>query len=380
MSPAHILVVADTPEAGEYLVDYLLPSAGYQVTVGDDFTPPPAVDLVLVDINRARFSPFAGLKAQRRLGCAAPALLVATRVTEQMATELFSLDVRGFVPKPTDDSQLLQEIQSVLARVAQEGDQMRLNQELKRMRDTVARRLNELGTLSRIGRAIAALTDIDTMLSYIAEAGAYLTHADESAIFLVDPASGGLNLRAEKGLGQQRPEAIRVPSDDSTAVTVLHTGQPIIRGSGASPEELKVKTGFLVNALINVPISIGDQIIGVLAVYNHGVQQFTQSDQAALSMLADYAAIVLDKAQTVEAMGLRMEALESALRETASLALTVREPAEALESQTYLLLEQRLGPLTPEQHDSLSRIRLVVDRLREIVDYAQSLGSEAGGG
>jgi two-component system NtrC family sensor kinase len=378
MSPAHILVAADTPEAGEYLVDYLLPSAGYQVAVADDFTPPPAVDLVLVDINRVRFSPFAGLKAQRRLGCTAPALLVATRVTEQMAMELFSLDVRGFVPKPTDDTQLLREIQSVLARAAQEGDQVRLNQELQHLRDTVARRLNELGTLSRIGRAIAALTNMDTMLSYIAEAGAYLSHADESAIFLVDPASGELQLRAEKGLGRRRAEAIRVPSTDSTAVAVLHTGQPIIRGSGATPEELKVKTGFLVKALINVPIAIGDQIIGVLAAYNHGVQQFNQSDQAALSMLADYAAIVLDKAQTMDAVMARVEALESALRETASLALAVRDPAEALESQAYLLFEGRLGPLTPEQQDAVSRIRLAVERLKEIAEYAQSLGSEAG--
>lgn len=377
MTPAHILIVADTPEAGEYLTDYLLPSAGYNVTVADDFTPPPLADLVLVDVNRVRFSPLAGLKTQRRLGCTAPALLVATRVTEQMATELFSLDVRGFVPKPTDDSQLLQEIQFVLERAAQEGDQVRLNQELKRLRDTIAQRLTELGTLSRIGRAIATLIEMDTMLSYIAEAGAYLTHADESAIFLVDPASNELQLRAEKGLGQKRAEAIRVPSDDSTAVAVLNSGQPIVRGNDAAPEDLKVKTGFLVSALINVPIAIGDQTIGVLAVYNHGAQPFNQSDQAALSMLADYAAIVLDKAQIMEMMTMRISALEAALRETASLAASANDPAEALESQTQLLLEHRLGPLTSEQEDSINRIRLTVDRLREIAEYAQSLGAEA---
>jgi len=378
MSPAHILVVADTPEGGEYLMTYLLPNAGYQVTAADEFTTPPAVDLILVDVNRARFSPFAGLKAQRRMGCTAPALLVAARVTEQMATELFSLDIRGFVPKPTDDAQLLQEIQFVLERASQEGNQVQLNQELKRLRDTVSQRLTELGTLSRIGRAIATLTDMDTMLSYIAEAAAYLTHADESAIFLVEPSTGELHLRAEKGLGQKRAEAIRTPSTDSTAVAVLRTGEPILRGGDAAPEDLKVKTGFLVKALINVPIAIGDQVIGVLAVYNHGIQPFTQSDQAALSMLADYAAIVLDKAQCLGEASARMGMLEQALRETASLAMGIREPAEAQESQLQLLLDQRLGPLTPEQADSIRRIQMAVGRLMEIADLAQSLGSEAG--
>jgi hypothetical protein len=95
-------------------------------------------------------------------------------------------------------------------------------------------------------------------------------------------------------------------------------------------------------------------------------------------MLADYAAIVLDKAQAVGESMAHMEALENALREVSSLAMSVREPAEALESQAQLLLEHRLGPLTPEQEESINRIRLAVGHLSEIADYAQDLSAEAG--
>lgn len=377
MSGEHILVVADTQEAGQYLTDYLLPGAGYQATLSQDFAPPPACNLVLVDISRLRFSPFAGLKAQRRMGCEEPALLIASRVTDQMARDIFALNVRAYVSKPFDEQQLLQEIQGLLERTSQESGQARMGQEIRRMRDILAHRLNELGTLSRIGRALASLTDVDTMLSYIVEAGVYLTRADEGAIFLADETTGQLQLRAEKGLEQRRAEAIRVPSSDSTAATVFQTGQPIIRGSDASPEERKVKTGFLVKALVNVPVTIGDQTIGVLAVYNHGVQQFTQSDQAVLSALADYAAIALDKAYTVNWLGSKVQALQQALKETAELALSVRDPVDAVEAQTYLLLEHRLGPLTPEQQDSVHRIRLATGRLKEIADWSQELGMEA---
>src|SRR5512146_440522 len=76
MANAQILVVADTPEFSSALIDHLLPAAGYKAVKADDFTPPPAADAILVDVSQLRSaSPFGGLKAQRRMGCEAPAIL-----------------------------------------------------------------------------------------------------------------------------------------------------------------------------------------------------------------------------------------------------------------------------------------------------------------
>src|SRR6185436_17206398 len=101
MAAPHILVAADTAEASDQLISGLLPKAGYQITKADEFNAPPdGVDIILVDVSMLRSaSPFATLKAQRRLGCEAPAILFVPRVTEQIATELFPLGVRELVLK-----------------------------------------------------------------------------------------------------------------------------------------------------------------------------------------------------------------------------------------------------------------------------------------
>src|SRR5262245_17652696 len=104
MATPHILVAADTAEVSDQLISSLLPKAGYQVTKADEFNAPPACDVILVDVSMLRSaSPFATLKAQRRLGSEAPAILFVPRVTEQMATELFPLGIRELVLKPVED-------------------------------------------------------------------------------------------------------------------------------------------------------------------------------------------------------------------------------------------------------------------------------------
>jgi len=105
MNDAHVLVLADSTGVTDYLVDVLLPQAGYTAIRADDFTPPPPCDVILVDISLLRStSPFAGLKTQRRMGCEAPAILCVPRLTEQMAAEVFPLGIRELVLKPVEDA------------------------------------------------------------------------------------------------------------------------------------------------------------------------------------------------------------------------------------------------------------------------------------
>ena len=60
---------------------------------------------------------------------------------------------------------------------------------------------------------------------------------------------------------------------------------------------LKVKTGFLVRALLQVPLMVGDQVVGVLAVDNQQSDRvFSENDQYLLATLADYAAIAIENA------------------------------------------------------------------------------------
>ena len=91
-------------------------NAGYQAHLADRTTSPPSVDAVLVDVTSLLAAPLAGLRAQRRMNCQAPALLVAARMTESIAADMLPLGVRGFVMKPADDAGLLAALNELLAK------------------------------------------------------------------------------------------------------------------------------------------------------------------------------------------------------------------------------------------------------------------------
>ncbi len=374
MSGLQVLLVTDAPEMAADLAR-LIDAAGGTPIAAQESAPPPPCDIVVIDLTRTRFSPFAGLQAQRRMGCNAPAILFAPRLTDQMATELFDLNIRDFVLRPVEDEEAIRRISSFAQGIQQERQHVASSQSLQQAEMLLSRRIEELAALSRIGRAIASLSDVDQILSHIVDAGVYLAHAEEGAMFLVDKASGQLLLRAEKGLGARQAEAIRRPSTDSDAMEVLRTGKPILR-SGDS--EHKVKTGFLVRSLVNVPVIIGQQVVGVLAVYHHGARSFEAGDQAILSNLADYAAIALERLRLLDSARAELDQALKASREVGRHAATLTAPIEGMESLINTLLDGSLGPLNEAQRTTISRIRQAAERLkeiRELIDHALAADS-----
>ncbi len=374
MANAHILVVADTAEAADLLVTKVLPQAGYQATKADDFNAPPPCDVVLVDISLLRStSPFAVLKAQRRMGCEAPGILFVPRVTEQMAAEIFPLGIRDLVLKPTEEGTRLSKLAEFVARIQAERDQASVQQNLAKAQADLARRLEEMSTLSRIGRAIGSLAEIDTMLSHIVEAAVFLTRADEGAVFLVDKHNGALVLRAEQGMGTQRAAALQQPSRDSDAMTVLQSGKPVMKGGET---EHKVKTGYLARALINVPIVADQTVTGVLAVYSLGKHNFEASDQAVLTSLADYAAIALDKANALARLKDQIDVATKAAQTVMTHAETLFDPVDGIEAQVDTLLSGGFDPLTEKQRSAVSRIKQATGRLKDVIGLIRQTMAE----
>jgi len=89
-----------------------------------------------------------------------------------------------------------------------------------------------------------------------------------------------------------------MPIEDTLAGQVVRTGKPIRLDKASAGAALKVKTGFLVRAILQVPLTVGNTVIGVLAVDNQQAERtFSENDQYLLSALADYAAIAIDNAR-----------------------------------------------------------------------------------
>src|SRR4029077_21276087 len=103
---------------------------------------------------------------------------------------------------------------------------------------------------------------------------------------------------AARNLGEQRAQRMRMPIEDTLAGQVVRTGKPIRLEKASAGAAPKVKTGFLVRAILQVPLTVGNTVIGVLAVDNQQAERtFSENDQYLLSALADYAAIAIDNAR-----------------------------------------------------------------------------------
>ena len=132
----------------------------------------------------------------------------------------------------------------------------------------------------------------------MSEAAKNLTDAEEGMILLPDDDGTGLLLRARVGIDIETARNFRVKTNDTIAGTVFKSGHPSSRGEQGLQ---KVKTEYLVKALLYVPILLKGEPIGVLGVNNRTKDTlFDKHHEELLSNLASYAAIAIENARIHE--------------------------------------------------------------------------------
>jgi CheY-like chemotaxis protein len=172
-------------------------------------------------------------------------------------------------------------------------------------------RVQELRTLQQIGRSVASLTDLDTILARITEAAVFLLRAEEASIMLREPNSDALYLRAQKGLGEKQARGFNLRVEDTLIGSVVRTGKPVRMARDANTNvRLKVVTGYMVNALLYVPLTLRGEVIGVLGAANQtAAKAFGSHDESLMEALADYAALAIEVARQHTAIQLIVEEL-----------------------------------------------------------------------
>ncbi len=292
-----ILIIDDSVQICSLLADYVLPELGYRPIVANTGRQglhrlrQSLPDLILLDLQLPDISGLDLLRLIAQDGNDVPVILMTAHGSESIAVEAFRLGARNYLIKPFSDV----EAKAVIDQALRER---RLRREKERLTHSLQQRVQELTVLYRIGKSVTTLMDQEELLERIVEAGVYITRAEEGFLLLRDSHTDELYLRAAKNLGEQRAQSLRMPIDDTLAGQVVRTGRPIRLDKGRVGVHLKVKTGFLVRAIIQVPLIVGQQVIGVLAVDNQQSDRvFTENDQALLSALADYAAIAIENAR-----------------------------------------------------------------------------------
>lgn len=157
-----------------------------------------------------------------------------------------------------------------------------------------------LVSLVKISRSITALTDIDELLTVIAEETKNAIQADRCTVFLWDKDSD--ELWSKVALGLDSSQEIRFPADKGLAGYVVKTGESLnIVDAYNDPRfnpEVDTKTGYKTKTILCMPIMNNNrEIIGAFQVINKIDGVFTKNDEDLLIAIGGSASIALENAQ-----------------------------------------------------------------------------------
>ncbi|MBR1617668.1 HD domain-containing protein, partial [bacterium] len=152
--------------------------------------------------------------------------------------------------------------------------------------------------LLQIGRTIAVETNIDTLLTIIAQQIQQALNADRCTVFLLDEEHNELWSKVSLGLEMQE---IRFCANKGLAGHVAMTGETInIKNAYESEyfnKEIDLKTGYVTKNILCMPIrNLSHQIVGVFQVLNKMDGEFDQKDEDLLIAIGSSAGIAIENA------------------------------------------------------------------------------------
>lgn len=200
--------------------------------------------------------------------------------------------------------------------------------------------------LIEIAKAITSQLDLESVLNQVAEMAQALTEAGEVGIWLVDENSGELRLEAARGIEDEEILQMRMTVDDSLIGEVIRSAQPMRASRAPGESEIKVKTGYLVEALAYVPLALGGVTFGVLAATHRVVgRKFSRRDERLLEAIADFAAIAIQNARLYHVTD---EALQRRVQELAALNQLAYTVSSSLDlNRVYEVLVEQINRQWP---------------------------------
>ncbi len=310
----HILIVVSDQKKRAAL-ERMMRAAGFFVTLfedGDSALRQAQViggSLVLLAerLNKSSTVDLLGDFARRHP--ALPVVVLAEQASSELLLAALHQGASDVVTTAMASDDIVRTVRAVLAQNKRRKDAQLL--EARRFTSSLERQVGEMETLTRLGRQITAKLDLDGALAAIVDAAVQLTGAEEGSLLLIDQDSGELYMRAARNFQEDFVRTFRLPITDSLAGRVISEGKAVLFDEG-TPQ--KIKTSYLVQSLLYVPLSLHGTVLGVLGVDNrHSRLPLTQHHVSMLNALSAYAVIALENARLYENMTAERNKLETIL-------------------------------------------------------------------
>ncbi|MGB3903932.1 MAG: GAF domain-containing protein [Anaerolineae bacterium] len=207
------------------------------------------------------------------------------------ALSVFSDSDRTFAPADTELLSLLANHASLIIENANLAERER-------------RRIRQTETITEVGRTIAAILDLDTLLSQVVELiadrfGYYFVH-----VFEVDSDAERAVFKAGTGLAgrilKEQGVSLKI-GEEGVIGWVAQSGQPLIANDVDREPRYHFHPALAdTSSELAVPIRLRQEVIGVLDVQSEELGAFDDSDLATLETLADELAVAMENARLYE--------------------------------------------------------------------------------
>jgi signal transduction histidine kinase/pSer/pThr/pTyr-binding forkhead associated (FHA) protein len=202
--------------------------------------------------------------------------------------------------------------------------------------------------LVQMAKAITSHLNLEEVFKQALSMSMKLTSAGEAAIWLLDESTHELYVETRAGVHGNDVEPTRLPVTGSLVGAALITGKPIRTSRNTTGSEVKVKTGYVVEAVLYIPLMHGNNRLGVLAaIHRERGHNFSERDEHLLESIGDFTALALQNArmyqQVNEANQLKQEMIQNVSHE-------FRTPIQYIVGYAELLLEEeeKLDPVHAE--------------------------------
>lgn len=175
-----------------------------------------------------------------------------------------------------------------------------------RLYEATQRRAREMAVLNEAARTLSSTLHLDEVLTRIMEQVDNLLNVEAGSLLLTDKASGNLVFQIALGDKAKEIKPFQVPRGQGIVGEVALTGKPLMVADVRQDErhfnKFDKEFEFSTRNILCVPLTLHQQIIGVLEVMNKREGDFNQHDLELLNAVASYAAIAIDNARLHESV------------------------------------------------------------------------------
>jgi nitrate/nitrite-specific signal transduction histidine kinase len=165
-------------------------------------------------------------------------------------------------------------------------------------------RAEQLRTINEVSRKISSIVKLDELLPYVGNLLRETFHYYNVNIYLLEPSSGKLTLKALCLSGQKGviPVGVHLEVDEESIVGwVAQAGEPILANDvSEDPRYRAVEALKDTRSELAVPVRMGNKVIGVLDIESTDVDAFGEADLYTTQTLADQLAVAIDNARLYE--------------------------------------------------------------------------------